>query len=278
MLIRAIIETVCVLLMSCLCAWTGLRITRRNSKAWIASFGFAFVFVIAVMLLHRIPVLTYRPFFSYLANGKNEFFVMAACLPFIFAILVPRLPQNRQKWLVGVFAFLITFYYVFPPFIDPALLYMTMKNTDTWIEDGVCLQTTNYTCGAASAVTALRQFGLNASESEIAFASSTSRSWGVSERALERTINNMYGSQGVKCRTKLFDDAAELKDCCPVLAIVKFKFMVDHFVTVLEVQNDHVLIADPMSGKKELTCAEFNEQCRGIGIVVSKEKGKENEI
>lgn len=271
MLAQAIIKLTVALAIAVLFAWGGYKITRLPSRAWLICFWAAFAAVLPVILLHRIPLLAYQPGFAWLANGLNEFYVLTVCIPFIFAILVPRLPVKRQRYVIGLLAVLLTIYFTVPPFLDPALLYLKMEGTDTWIEHDVCLQTTNYTCGPASAVTALRQFGIHATEAEMAIASSCSRTWGTSEYKLAKAIRKKYGSQGIICKTKPFNEVQDLKGHCPVIVIVKFQPLVDHFITVLSVEDDHVIVGDPLKGRENLTYSQFQEKWRKIGIIVSKQ-------
>lgn len=271
MVLKAILETFGVFVLAVLAAWGGSKITQRKSRAWMVCFFLFFPPVIFVILLNRVPALVYSSVFSKLAQGRLEFVIMAICLPFIFGLLVPRLPVKRQQIVVGVFAAIGTSYFVIVPFLDPVFLYVKMKGTDTWIEDGVCIQTTNSTCGAASAVTVLREFDIEAEERELALAASTTRSWGTSEHMLARGIEQMYHDDGISCEVKVFDEPGQLKNCCPVIAIVKYRPMVDHYVAVLAVDDKMVLIGDPLSGRERLTRQEFKDKWRQIGIVVRKE-------
>lgn len=268
MIAAAIVKTFLALGLACVCAWTGYKITRLKTSVWLICFCIAFLFVTAVILLHRIPVLAYHPLFRWLASA-NEFIVMAVCVPFTFAILIPRLRFRRQKIVIGIFAALMTVYFVVPPFLDPALLYADMKDTDTWLEDDICLQTTPYTCGAASAVTALKCFGIDAEEKDMAFAAATSRTWGSPVYTLSKAIEKSYASRGIACEIKSFDTIAELVECCPVIVVVKYRPMVDHYITVLEVGDESVLVGDPLKGKAHLTHAEFSQKWRNVGIIVS---------
>lgn len=272
MLTQAIVKLVIVLAVAVLSAWAGYKITRLASRAWLVCFLAAFAAILPVILLHRIPLLAYRPGFGWLADGLNEFYVLIIFIPFIFAILVPRLPVRRQRYVVGLLAVLMTVYFTVPPFLDPALLRLKMRNADTWVENGVCMQTTNYTCGPASAVTALRQFGIHATESEMAIASSCTRTWGTSEFKLAKAIRTRYGARGIRCETKRFDRVEDLRGLCPVIIIVKFQPLVDHFVTVLSVGDDGVLVGDPMKGRETLTYSQLREKWRKIGIIVSKQE------
>ncbi len=270
MVLKAILETLGVFALACVFAWIGYKITQRKSKAWIISFCVLFPPVIFVILLNRVPTMVYSSVFSKLAQGRLEFVIMAICLPCIFGLLVPRLPIKRQQIVVAIFAAIGTSYFVIVPFLDPVFLYVKMKGTDTWIENGVCIQTTNSTCGAASAVTALRQLGIEAQERELALAASTTRSWGTSEHMLAKAIKRKYRDVGIHCSVKVFDEPEQLKNCCPVIAIVKYRPMVDHYVAVLDVDDKKVLIGDPLSGRVQLTHKEFVEKWRKIGIIVRK--------
>lgn len=269
-LIRAVIETLLVLGLACGCAWAGYTISRRRSGLWLFCFCLSFLLIVLVVVLHRVPTLAYRPLFVWLSGHANAFIVMAAGVPFVFALLIPRLRIRRQKIFLTIFAGLITAYFIIPPFLDPALLYAAMADSDTWLEDDVCLQTTRYTCGAASAVTALKQFGIDAEEKEMAYAASTCRAWGTPVYTLAKAIEKTYADQGIVCTIKTFETVDELIENCPVIVVVKHRLMIDHYITVLEVGPDDVLVGDPLSGRERLPRAAFERTWRKIGIIVSK--------
>ena len=270
MITKAILETVGVLVLACWCAWAGVRVTRLKSKLWIVGFIVPFVVIFSIVLLNRIPVLVYHGYFAWIADGRNEFILRAICIPFLFGILVPRLQMKRQKISVSILAAVACLCSIFPPFIDPVLLYNEISKNDVWIEDGVCLQTTSYTCGAASAVTALLQLGYEASEAELSLASYTCRTLGASAPMLASGIRKLYADEGISCEMKAFDSVEELKGLCPVLMIVKYRPLMDHYVAVLEVTEDAVIVGDPLSGREQWTYQEFMDKWRGLGIIVSK--------
>ena len=131
MIIKAILETLGVCLLACLFAWLGCRITQKKSKTWIVSFFMTFPFILFIILMNRTPILFYQSGLSRLAEGRNEYIMMAVCMPFLFGLLIPRLPVQRQKIVIGIFAFLGTAYFSLPPFLDPVLLHAQMKDTET---------------------------------------------------------------------------------------------------------------------------------------------------
>ena len=59
-----------------------------------------------------------------------------------------------------------------------------------------------------------------------------------------------------------------MKDVCPVIALVKYAPLVDHYVTVLEIRKDEVVVGDPLRGRDSLTHEAFLKKWRKVGIVV----------
>jgi ABC-type bacteriocin/lantibiotic exporter with double-glycine peptidase domain len=63
---------------------------------------------------------------------------------------------------------------------------------------------------------------------------------------------------------------AELKGAGLMLAVIKYGFLVDHWVTVLEVTDSAVIIGDPLGGREQLSYEEFAERWRFEGIVLER--------
>jgi hypothetical protein len=57
-----------------------------------------------------------------------------------------------------------------------------------------------------------------------------------------------------------------------VIAVVKYGFMVDHYVAVLAVTERMVEVGDPMEGRQLLSHKEFMDKWRRTGIVVGVSK------
>ena len=69
-------------------------------------------------------------------------------------------------------------------------------------------------------------------------------------------------------------EVEELKGICPVVMIIKYRPFTDHYVAVLEVMDDTVVVGDPLSGRERMTYEEFMDKWRGVGIIVSKNEDK----
>jgi predicted double-glycine peptidase len=56
--------------------------------------------------------------------------------------------------------------------------------------------------------------------------------------------------------------------------MVKFGLLIDHYVTVLEVTETHVIVGDPLTSLTKLSREEFDRRWRRIGIVLSRTEPK----
>ena len=136
--------------------------------------------------------------------------------------------------------------------------------------NGICLQTTDFTCGPAAAVTALRKLGLPAEEGQIAILSCTSSQEGTPEDMLADGLNRQYAAQGLSATCRAFKSVAELKQAGLTLAVIKYGFMVDHWVAVLNVTDSEVIVGDPLGGQDRLSYEDFAKKWRFIGIVLQR--------
>ncbi len=115
---------------------------------------------------------------------------------------------------------------------------------DQW-QDGVCLQTTPSTCGPASAATILKQFGIDATEREIA-RECFSSAGGTENWYLAR----MFHRRGFEVRYRItegFPPGLPL----PAIAGVRLGNGVGHFIPILEERGGVIVTGDPLTGRRE---------------------------
>ncbi len=99
----------------------------------------------------------------------------------------------------------IVFFMAVFPFLAPAFNRNQLATLQTRINgEGICLQNTDYTCGPAAAVTALRKLGLPAEEGRIAIASCTSSETGTPADILAETLQAEYGKDGLTAQYRTF--------------------------------------------------------------------------
>ncbi len=265
------LDTFGVLLLAVLGITVGLIAGKIKNRIWLLLYVIPLMLIILVALTRNFSYLRFYQPFSWLTAGRKEFAIFAFAIPMMFSTLIPRLVLRRQKIMLVCLVVVASWLFFVAPFVSPILARQELQNLDTTLTpDGVCLQTTRYTCGPAAAVTALLQLGIEAKESELAILAYTSPQMGTVEDLLADAIEKQYAGQNVKCTIRFFNSVEELKQNCPAIAVVKHSFFVDHYVTVLEVKDDTVIIGDPLAGKVELSYEDFVKKWRCVGIVLKK--------
>jgi ABC-type bacteriocin/lantibiotic exporter with double-glycine peptidase domain len=155
------------------------------------------------------------------------------------------------------------------PFIAPVFNHSYLASLKTNIDgDGICRQSNEYCCGPAAAVTALRRLGLPDEEGQLAILARTSSATGTPPDMLGKALQNHYRKEGLVCEFRLFNDISELRGAGLTLAVIHLSFLVDHYVVVLKVTDESVIIADPLSGMRTLSHQEFASHWRSIGITL----------
>jgi hypothetical protein len=211
----------------------------------------------------------------WLGAGRREFAILAFAGTMVLTTPLTRLPRRGQRLAVGVFMGLVVVRLSVLPFLAPAFYLKKLAALVTRVDsDGVCLQSTDYTCGPAAAVTALRRLGLPAEEGELAVRCRTNPFSGTAPDILCEVLQGHYGEQGLRCQYRPFTSIAELKQAGPTLAVMKLTWLVDHYVTVLEVTDQAVVVGDPLSGRVMLSHQEFAARWRKVGVTATRDTGK----
>jgi len=182
-----------------------------------------------------------------------------------------RVPQARNRIMIAVLMAVIVFFLSIWPFLAPMVDRGQLSHLQTSVDkDGICLQSTAFTCGPAAAVTALRKLRLPAEEGQIAILSCTSDLQGTPVDMLAESLQREYGVRGLAVKCHVFKDISELKQAGLTLAVVKYGLLEDHWVTVLEVTDSEVVVGDPLAGLSRLSYDEFCKRWRFIGIVLKR--------
>lgn len=260
---------------SLLCALAGAGLgrwfSRLRSPYWMIGYFIPVVLIFATALAFYFPVILFTPPFSWILLGIRKF----ACLGFIATMVLTtplsRVLEKRKRVVISSLMVLIVFYLAIWPFLAPMFDRKQLAGLKTQIDkDGIRMQTTDYTCGPASAVTALRKLGLPADEGQIAILSCTSFQEGTPTDLLADALQKEYGKDGLVVKCRAFKDIAELKQAGLTLAVIKYAIMVDHWVTVLEVTDTEVVVGDPLGGLNRMSYDEFLKKWRFIGIVMKR--------
>lgn len=266
----SLIQTAGVILLAVSGVLVGRRFWRVKSRAWIVAYAAPFLVVTAIAIPRWVlRAELVRPF-KWIMAGRTEFAVMALACTMLLTTPMSRLRQRGQRRTVAILMVVFALYFSVVPFLMPAFEYSRLADLETILDaDGVCIQSTPYNCGPAAAVTVLRSIGIPAKEGALALRSHTTRFTGAPMDSLCDAVRDEYG---VPSRIVYSRDVRELQDKTPFVAIVKFSFMIDHYVAVLSVTDTEITIGDPLAGLRTCTPEEFDEKWRPCAIVLEENK------
>lgn len=256
-------------------AFTGVLLgyffSRLPKSYWTFGYFIPFALVLVYGVAIHFPAMSFTPPISWMMMGRKKFAILGFIAAMVLTTPLSRLPLKRDRVVVSILMAIIIFFMSVWPFLAPAFNRNQLSQLKTRIGgDGVCLQNTGYTCGPASAVTALRKLGFPAEEGQLAILSFTSSMTGTPPDILAEVLQKQYGKDGLTVEYRAFKNISELKQAGLTLAVIKFGFMVDHYVTVLDVTDSEVVVGDPLNGLDKMSYEEFQQKWRFVGVVLKR--------
>jgi hypothetical protein len=172
-----------------------------------------------------------------------------------------------RRQMSAVFIPFILLLCVAIPYLKQIFLRPDWNNfKDRWSEN-VCLQSSESSCGPASAASLLRFFGKPASEKQIAQDSFTSRR-GTENWYLIRSIRR----HGVDAKY-LINQPGDLNLPFPAIVGVRLgnKSGAGHYIAILGKNGNDFVIGDPLNGREELNARALLERYffTGFSIIVT---------
>jgi hypothetical protein len=133
-------------------------------------------------------------------------------------------------------------------------------------EDGVCPQTSGYSCSAASAAMLLHRHGISATEREMAELSVTSNGGlaggGTTESGLMRGLRLKLGGMKIP----RIDRPTYASLPTPSIVGLKLSPRLSHSIVVVTVTTTEVKVLDPLYGRGTLRRSEFERDWLGSAI------------
>ncbi len=266
------LETIGVILVALMGVLLGTLFSRFRKSYWTLGYFVPFILIAIIVLTRFNNALPFVPPFSWVTAGRTRFIFFAFAVTMGLTTPISRLPRTFEKLIIGFLMVLVVVWFSVLPFLVPALIKEDLSNLETTVNsNGICYQSTDYTCGPAAAVTALGRLGLSANEGELAVLSHTSPVTGTLPSCLSSALQDRYRTEGLKCQYRYFDSISQLKNAGITLAEVKVGFMSSHCVTVLEVSDHIITIADPVVGRRLMSPSEFEKVWRFSGIVLKRD-------
>jgi hypothetical protein len=151
------VESLGVALLAAGGALMGAWFSRRPRFWWALGYVLPMLLIVVYDLAVHHPALASVAPVSWMMMGRNKFAVIGFIAAMVLTTPLLKLPQRRDR--IAVFVLMLTavaFTSVWP-FLAPAFNEQYLRGLATTVDsNGVCRQNTDYTCGPASAVTALR--------------------------------------------------------------------------------------------------------------------------
>ena len=212
---------------------------------------------------------------SVILMGKRKWMVLGVVAPFVISLLAVYVESSRMKQLLKVVFWICVFRMAVMPFAAPLASLRELSRAKTVVDpNGVCMQRTGYTCGPAASVTALRMLGLEAEEGSLAIGMGSSRLTGTPDDVLAAGLRRAFGGQGLTVEHRYLESLAEAADWPVWIALIRYKPFLDHFVTVMKMDAEHVTLGDPARGLRTMTRADFEKEWRHVAILMRRTEGR----
>jgi predicted double-glycine peptidase len=264
-------ETAAVLLTVVFAAYLGRWFSRLKTPHWGWGYVISLSLIAFLLISAHLRIRLSLPILAWATVGRARFVIVGIAVAMGSLTLVGRLTKPIERVIVLVMTLSIILWASIMPFLVPTLIKNELTNIKTRLDsDNICVQSTDYTCGPAAAVTALRLFGLPAQEGELAILSHTSPVTGTLPWDLYKAIQNRYPSANIDCRLRQFDSVNQLRDADATLVVVNDSLLLDHCVVVLDVGDKFITIADPAVGRYKLTRKTFENIWRFYGITLKR--------
>jgi len=266
------VETGGVILVAVLGVLAGSVFSRLRKPYWVLGYGLPLVLIGMLGLVRLDNGLAFVQPFLWVSIGRVRFITLSLAVSMGLTVPLSRLPRRWERLIVCFLMAGFVAWFSVLPFLVPAMIRDRLSNLKTRFDsNGVCRQTTDFTCGPAAAVTALGRLGLSAEEGEIAVLSYSSPVVGTLPACLTSALQKRYGAEGLRCSYRRFDSVEQLKNAGITLVVVRDAFLLDHCIAVLGVSDDAVTVADPVTGEGVVPYRQFEKMWRFAGIVLQRD-------
>lgn len=138
----------------------------------------------------------------------------------------------------------------------------------TRMQAGVCRQSTDYTCVAASMVTMLNAHGISAEESEMARLARIQVNGGATDSRALWALEQKLAATNLRPIYKALDVAALSRAPKPALVQLDWGFFISHMVPVMAMNSERVTVGDPLTGMRDMPMQEFARKWKGNAITL----------
>ena len=265
------LETAALLVGTALAYAAGMWLQRSRHRFWAVGYLLPLLVIGMIGAARRVPRLEFIPPISWLVAGRIEFAAFGLSVALLGGILCPRVLDRRLRGLIQLFGAAVLVSYSVYAFVMPALIAPRLEWLETGMDaNGICRQGTTFTCGPAAAVTALRALGFAAEEGELARLARTTPMMGTQGDLLAHAIRQRHHTAKLDCAYRYFDSLEALKGGGRTVVLMTSGLLSDHYVAILAVNADRVVLGDPLRGRREMSHAAFRAAWRRTGLVLKR--------
>lgn len=255
----------------------SLLALRGGKKIWVTWFVLIAGFTILIAITGRDHVMAQQLGITRIVWHSDVFILNIFLYSAIFTLLISRWHFRDSRWLIMVLGMVAIVRIGLLPAASWTWYIPYWSNAKTLInQQGVCIQSTTWSCGPAATVSAMADLGIQVSEAQLALASQTNPFSGTKPLNIKKAIEALPLNQSnhrLHASIEVIDSISNLNLQSPTLALVKQSFLNHHYVCILQIQNDRVLVADPESGLKSIPIEKFNQRFLKLIIRVKRFSG-----
>ncbi len=185
---------------------------------------------------------------------------------FFFAVAAGVIDDPRNRRAVKVMPFLLIAYLVVSNAWTLRRPACYDRSDGIW-HRGVCIQSSDFTCGAASIATVFSMLGVpGATEHEAAELSLTIPGRGVTDLGAALALRKKLPGRKVEIRFLPLDELSKVKP--PALLPLRYNFWFDHMTVFMGMDGDNFVVGDPLRGPVRMSRAELEGRYLGDVITV----------
>ncbi len=253
--------------------WLGMKLAALPGKMWRVAVAVPLTLLTLTAITLNFRQLAFIPPTSWLSSGSGRWISITLSVAMLLSALSARVKKAGERRVLFMLAGVVILRAGTLPFLGPVLFRNELETMQTVVDGkGVCIQSTYYNCGPASAVTALRRLGFEAEEGAIGLLCKTDGISGTPDDTLAEKLAQRYGPEGLIVEHRYLKSLDELRASPVSIAVIRFNLFTDHYVTILGFVGDKVIIGDPLSGETTLPVAEFEKSWRHAAIILSRRR------
>jgi hypothetical protein len=216
-----------------------------------------------------VPISMYNPVVFALFAGRIKLILLAFLVPMGLASAMPYLPYKIERRGVLVMTAVSIYVFAVFPFLGAAMAGDVLAGVPASFDsNGVCRQSTSFTCGPAAAATALHRLGVDVSEGQMAVLSRSCPYIGTSDYNLIHAVNQAVSDKPIECTYGCWEELPKLSGRQVMLVILQQGVWMNHCVAILNTTDRAVVFADPAEGIITLSQKHFQKLWTGRGILL----------